>query len=140
MYENFLKSRTTKSEAEYKTYKTMLEVTKRKSKKYYYSQKIIQYKNNATKTGNIIKEVIGKTNKSGSCLPTEIAIEKNDMRSESAAANEFNTFFTNIGPKLSKKIPIASRTFESFLNEKEKIMLADSVTIKELKEAHFPYK
>ena len=132
MYENFLKSRTTKSEAEYKTYKTMLEATKRKSKKHYHSQKILQYKNNATKTGNTIKEVIGKTSKSGYFLPTELAIEKNDMTSETAIANEFNTFFTNIGPKLPKKIPIALRTSESFLNEKEKIMLADSVTINEL--------
>ena len=48
LYEKFLKTRTAKSEAEYKTYKNMFKTIKRKSKRNYYSQKIIlEYKNNA---------------------------------------------------------------------------------------------
>ena len=41
---------TKQSEAEYKVYKNMFESIKYKSKKNYYSQKIIEYKDNAKKT------------------------------------------------------------------------------------------
>ena len=47
LYENFLKTGTEKTEAEYKTYKIMFETIKRKSKRNYNSQKILEYKNNA---------------------------------------------------------------------------------------------
>ena len=51
LYEKFLKTRTGKSEAEYKRYKNMFETTERKSKRNYYFQKILEYKNNAKKHG-----------------------------------------------------------------------------------------
>ena len=51
LYEIFLKTITAKIEAEYKTYKNMFETAKRKSKRNYYSQKILEYKNNAKKHG-----------------------------------------------------------------------------------------
>ena len=87
-----------------------------------------------------MKEVIGKTNKSGSRLPTKLVIDKNDVTSEIGIANEFNKFFTNIVPALAKKIPTELRTFESFLNKIDTTMPADPVTIKELKEAFFSLK
>ena len=40
----------------------MFEIIKRKSKRNYYSQKIPENKNNAQKSWNIMKEVLGKTN------------------------------------------------------------------------------
>ena len=39
-----------------------------------------------------MKEVIGKTNKSGSCLPTKLVINKNDATIETGIANDFNKF------------------------------------------------
>ena len=118
----------------------MFEIIKHKSKRNYYSQKVLEYKNNAKKTWNIMKEVIGKTNKSGSRLLTKLLINKNDVTSEIGIANEFNKFFTNIGPELAKKIPTASRTFESFSNKIDTTMPADLITINELKEAFFSLK
>ena len=41
------------------------------------------------KTRNIVKQVMGKTNKSGSFLPLKLAINKNDVASETGTANEF---------------------------------------------------
>ena len=49
LYEKFLKKRTKQSETEYKVYKNMFESIKHKSKKSYYSQKIIEYKDNVKK-------------------------------------------------------------------------------------------
>ena len=85
-----------------------------------------------------MKELLGKTNKPGSRLPTRFVIKKNDVTSEIGIANEFNKLFTNIGPQLARKIPTPSRTFESFLKKIDITMPADSVTIDELKEVFFP--
>ena len=74
----------------------MFQTIKRKSKRNYYSQKILEYKNNAKKTWNITKEVIGKTNKTGSRLPTKLVINKNDVTSEIGIANEFNNFLQTL--------------------------------------------
>ena len=49
LYVKLLKTRTKESETEYKVYKNMFESIKHKSKKSYYSQKIIEYKDNAKK-------------------------------------------------------------------------------------------
>ena len=46
LYEKFVKTRNAKSEAEYKAYKNMFEIIKRKPKRNYYSRKILEYKNN----------------------------------------------------------------------------------------------
>ena len=62
------------------------------------------------------------------------------MTSEIGIANKFNKFFTNIGPEVARKIPTASRTFESFLNKIDITMPADSITINEYKESFFPLK
>ena len=107
----------------------MFEIIKRKSKRNYYSQKILEYRNNAKKTWNIMKDVLGKTNKPGSRLPAKLVIKKNDATSEIGIANEFYKFFTNIGQELALKSPTATRTFESFLNKIGITMPADSITI-----------
>ena len=62
------------------------------------------------------------------------------MTNETGIANEFNKLFPNIGTELAGKIPTASRAFENFLNEIDTTMLADSITINELKEAFFSLK
>ena len=46
LYGKFLKKKMKQSETEYKLYKNMFESIKHKSKKSYYSQKIIEYKDN----------------------------------------------------------------------------------------------
>ena len=43
-----------------------------------------------------MKEIIGKTNKSGSRLPTKLVINKSDVTSETGIANEFNKFFQTL--------------------------------------------
>ena len=128
------------SKRKQKHIKTCLKQLNVNLKEYYYSQKILEYKNNAKKTSNIMKEVIGKTNKPGSRLPTKLVINKNDVTSEISIANQFNKFFTKISPELAEKIPTASRVFESFLNKIDTTMPADPVTVNELKEAFFPLK
>ena len=75
LYEKFLKTRNAKKATEHNAYKNMFEIIKYKSKRNYHSQKILEYKNNA-KRWNIMKEVLDKTNKPGSRLPTKLVIKK----------------------------------------------------------------
>ena len=118
----------------------MFEIIKRKSKRNNYSHTQKKYLNIKITLKNMeyYEGSIRQKNKPGSLLPTKLVIEKNDVTSEIVIANEFNKFFTSIGPELARKIPTASRTFESFLNKIDLTMPADSITINEVKEAFFP--
>ena len=87
-----------------------------------------------------MKEVLGKTNRPESRLPTKLVIKKDDVTSEIGIANEFNKFFTNIGQELARKIPTVSITFETFLNEIDITTPVDSITSNELKVAFFSPK
>ena len=62
-----------------------------------------------------MKELVGKTWKSEPHLPGKILMNEQEISGVEETANEFNTFFTNIGPELAKKIPNASRLFESYI-------------------------
>ena len=87
-----------------------------------------------------IMEVISRTNKSGSSLPTKFVINKNNVTSEIGLANQCNKFLRNIGPDLARNMLTASRTFESFLNKIDITMPADPITINELKKAFLKKK
>ena len=77
-----------------------------------------------------MKDVISKRNKPGSRLPTKFAINKDDVTSEIGIPNEFNKFFTKIGPELARKVSTTSRIFESFLNKIGTTKPADPISSK----------
>ena len=58
---NLLKSKTNENEMKYKAYKSLFEIPKEKSKKFYYLRKLGSCKQNIKKTWDTIKGVIGKT-------------------------------------------------------------------------------
>ena len=58
-------------------------------------------------------------------------INGHEVPEKEEIANEFDTFFTNIDPELAKKVPNASKPFESYFKKVETTMLTDSLTIKE---------
>ena len=74
--EKFLKNRNEKNEKLYKSYKSLFESVKRKSKRIYYSSKILEFKNNAKKTWGVMKELIGKTRNTESSLRIKLVFEK----------------------------------------------------------------
>ena len=61
LYEKYLKKRTTENEKIYKTYKSLFESIKKKSKKLYYSEKLLKLQGNAKHVWKVIKEIIGNT-------------------------------------------------------------------------------
>ena len=133
LYVLFFEKRTKQSETEYKVYKNIFESIKHKSKKSYYSQKIIEYKDNAKETWNVTKELIGKTRKSEPHIPGKLLINEQEVFGKEEIVNEFNTFFTSIGAELAKNITNAS----SYIKKADTTMPTDSLTINEVKEAFF---
>ena len=63
-----------------------------------------------------------------------------DIFDERKIANEFNTFFTNIGSKLASENPNALTTFKSYINKPDSVMERKQLLMKELKDAFFSLK
>ena len=69
LYSKFKKKRNEKTKKEYKDYKKLFESIKKRSKKLYFSKLILKYKYNIKKTGQVIKEAIGKEKYTQQNLP-----------------------------------------------------------------------
>ena len=75
LYDKFLKSKTNENEEKYKTYNSLFEILKEKSKKFYYSRKLDSCKQNMKKTWDTVKEVIGKSKTFKNDIPERTVIE-----------------------------------------------------------------
>ena len=87
-----------------------------------------------------MKELIGKTRKSEPYLPGKLLINEQEVSDKEEMANDFHTFFTNIGADLAKNIPNASRPFESYIRKVDTAIPTNSLTINEVKETFFSLK
>ena len=67
--------------------------------------------------GCFIKELIVKNRNTESSLPVKPVIENKEVTEVKDIVEEFNSFFTNVGPNLAKKVPNSSNSFISFLNQ-----------------------
>ena len=139
LYEKFLKHQTRETELAYKSYKNLFESLKKKAEKKYYSEKISKYRNDAKKTWSIMQEIIGKIKLKSSNFPRRITVNEVDPFDERKIANEFNALFTNIGSKLTSKIPNASTTFDSYISKPGSIMETNQLSMNELKAAFFSF-
>ncbi|XP_057314221.1 uncharacterized protein LOC130655476 [Hydractinia symbiolongicarpus] len=81
------------------------------------------------KTWNIIKEVIGKIKIRSNNFPSKLVNDENEIEEPSLIAEEFNNFFTKVGPTLASKIGHSTKSFKSYLsyydNEIEKKELSE---------------
>ena len=99
-------------------------MTKCKSKKRFYSGKLIKFQGDAKKTWCIMKVLIEKAKINKSSLLPKTGTDKTEILGETYIANEFNNFFTDIGLKLINKIPESSLPFENYMEaQKWKINL-----------------
>ena len=87
-----------------------------------------------------MKELIAKTKKSEPHLPGKCLINEQEVSGKEEMANQFNTFFTNIGAELVKNIPNLSRPFKSYFKKVDRTMPTDSLTINEVRETFFVLK
>ena len=106
LHTKFLKNRNQKNETEHKNYKKLSKFIKRRSKKLHFSKLILIYKNKVKKTWQIIKEALGKEKCNQHRFPTKIVVDKESITNIHSIAENFNKFFTEIGPNLADKINI----------------------------------
>ena len=110
-----MKTKTPTSEKIYKNYKNLFEKIRKNLKKNYYSQLLNTFKNDTKRTWQIIKEINGKQKSCSGFLPQMIRVDNKSLYEPRIIAQEFNKFFTNIGPALSRKITNTKSSFTEFL-------------------------
>ena len=115
----------------------MFEMIRRKSKKQFYSEKLIKFQGDSKKTWCIMKELIVKAKINKSSLPPKIVTDKTEILGETNIAKEFNNFFSDAGLKLAKKIPESCRPFESYMKNVSSEMENKPLSINELKDTFF---
>ena len=97
-----------------RTYSSILKKIIRKAKQIHYSKTFLTCKNDIKKTWNAVNSILNKSTNRKSTLEY-IALEGEKIYN-TEIANQFNIFFTEIGPKLADKIKIVDNiTFRHFL-------------------------
>ena len=100
-----------------RTYARLLKKTIREAKKQYYANRFQSFKNDARKTWTIIREILNKT-RGSSEFPNSFTINNEPVSDKQNIADNFNEFFTNIGPKLANSISTnTSNTFRDYLKK-----------------------
>ena len=121
-------------------YKSLFEKLKLQSKKLYFQNKLKQYENNIKNTWKIMKVIIGKAKVYNDNFPKILSIDKKEITDKKTIAEEFNSYFINVGPKLATKIPPSNTNFESYNPKITTSFLEKSLKEKEFKDAFFALK
>ena len=98
----------------FKTYNTVYNKLRRAAKKSYHDNQFNIYTRNCKKTWTVIREIIG-TKKEKSQLPDFFRENGNIITDYLEIANGFNTFFSQVGPKLASEIEPSDVSYDSFL-------------------------
>ena len=73
-------------------------------------------------------------------LQKKLVINNKDITHVDLTAENFNKYFSDIGPKLAKDIEMSSIDFRSYIKEHESVQSECDLTVDELKEAFFSLK
>ena len=91
-----------------RTYNSILKKSIREAKRIHFSCIFIQCENNIKNTWNTINKIIRKTtNNTSKYYDLNV---RDELNSNILKANKFNTFFTEIGPKLANSITVTNKT------------------------------
>ena len=133
LYKTFLKNPSRKNEKTYKRYKNKLNHIIQLSKRLYYEEQLIRYKNNSKMIWKTLNNVLNRKQKTKE-LPREFIMEDSSKKiiDPNEIANTFNEYFINIGPKVASKIKnTTNATFNNYMENKN-TMFFDPITETEL--------
>ena len=103
--------------AKFHAEKSLLQRTIRNTKKTYYNQQLLKFRFDSRKLWSTINDIINR-NKSSRALPEFFTLNNSKIYDKNLIANNFNSFFTNIGPELSQNIPThPTLSYKSFLKK-----------------------
>ena len=132
MYEKSLRSNSPVDLSIYKAYKSTLQKIKRRSKRDYFINKCIKFKNDTCKLWKVINNVSSYCNDK-SCIIDSIKINNIEITESKLIANEMGKFFATIGYNTAmkggnSKVPI-SKYLEKIPNETSSVFLAPCTVI-----------
>ena len=122
LYRKYLKNPTDLNKDNYKAYKNTLNRKLREAEKQHYTHLIDQNKKNPRKSWQVIKEIIGKKSQNESSH--EFKINEDLVSDPRIISNQFNQFFTNVGPNLASQIPNNNIDPTSYINNNISVSLA----------------
>ena len=130
-----MKNRNSVNKENYKTFTRLVESIKQKSKKNYYHNLLINYKNDMKRTWVTIKETIGSKKSTGTLFLKRLVVNDLEFFDKKTIAENFNNFFNEIGPTIASKIPHSLISFEHFLRGDYPFLEEKPITHEELNEA-----
>jgi hypothetical protein len=98
---------------EYKTTRNKVNISLRQTKADYYRTKISNQNNNPKEAWKTINNLLGRS--SSNTVVNELKFNDAKITSPEKIANAFNTYFTDIGPKLASSMDDTDITFERFV-------------------------
>ena len=116
----------------FKTYNSILQKNIRSAKFSYYGDRFNKYVKDSKKTWSTINEILNKS-KSKKDFPTYFNINGKTIQNKQDISNEFNKYFSGIGPALSKKkIKYnGNKTVHSYLKNKIAVTFDFDMTTQE---------
>ena len=87
------------------------------------------------RTWQIMKKINGKCRVNSNRFPKSINVNGKPIKKNNRIAEEFNKYFTNVGPNLASKIQNTSKTFDDFLFPVQKNMEHKDLTFEEFEKA-----
>lgn len=131
LYKASLKNPDTKHKSAYKDYKNKLTNTIRYSKYRYYNELFASIKGDLKKTWCHINSILGK--KKHNTMPNNMYLDNLKFSSQHDIVNQFNSYFINVGQKLSKSVSSPSHSFQEFVScENTESFFVKPTTIHEL--------
>ena len=103
-FKKFIKTRSVYCHTKLKLYRNKINHLIRISKRQYYNDYFNNYSNNSKRTWSGIKQIISLKQKLSS-IPSNLIVNNQETNDTLQIANEFNTYFANIGNKLANEIP-----------------------------------
>ena len=101
----------------YTKYNKMLNKMIKNAKYSYYDNEFTKYRNNLKKSWQTINEILNRDRKNTQS-PSFILVNNTKITNKQKMADHFNNYFASIGESLAKKIPNASKSFDSYLQQR----------------------
>ena len=82
-----------------------------------------------------MKEITGKIKKKSNTFPKALKINRKSLCSAEQIANEFNSFFTNVGPSLAENIPQVATRYMEYMTSFSDAISDSNLTTEEFERA-----
>ena len=113
LYKNYVSHPTDSRKAAYISYRNKLTTLIRISKRNYYADKFTEFKYNTKQTWKVLNNILGRKN--NTIISSRFKIGSTFVSDPSIIANNFNSYFVNVGPNLARDISQTNVGYNHFL-------------------------